>query len=105
MVGEKRLELLHLAILDPKLSVLRSYAGFGTFCQAVGVLMRISANVHTVRVSDIYERLLTMICLSLSSGLILGWKSGLKALLDRKLSLDSGLAWAGKRGSYEASTV
>lgn len=72
MVGEVGLEPTRIATLDPKLSVLRSYAGFGTFCQVVGMLMRISANVHTIRVFDIYERLLTMICLFLASGLVLG---------------------------------
>ncbi len=70
-VGRSRVSFSGVT-LDPKLSVLRSYAGFGTFCQAVGMLMRISANVHAVRVFDIYERLLTMICLFLDSGLVLG---------------------------------
>jgi len=71
-VGEVGLEPTRIATLDPKLSVLRSYAGFRDFCQVAGSLMRISANVHAVRVFDIYERLLTMICLFLASGLVLG---------------------------------
>ncbi len=45
LVGEVGLEPTRIATLDPKLSVLRSYAGLRTFCQDGRILIVIAGSL------------------------------------------------------------